>query len=252
MSESIDLSGDTPTEDPFSEVPSDPLVGTPSEPIDLSEAPEEERLGGTDAPLVPPEEEPIEPAPGEYMQDPEEPPADEEPIEIGGESVVPEPGVTEEEVRDVAAEAELPPEEGGPGYEETQHEAAAEAAAVLPEDAPEPAESPAEPETPEPPLPEPPAEPEPQPAEAAKKGSPTRTYFVLEQQTQDVDPEGEPVFRERTTVVAHNGEGALRKAYRKLFGDSEEQVTMVVVPESMWKPKPVRGRTKADVSIDIG
>jgi hypothetical protein len=249
VSESIDLSGDTPSEDPFSEVPSDPLVGTPSEPIDLSEAPEEQRLGGTDAPLVPPEEEPIEPAPGEFMEDPEEP------TEVGPEAddpTEPAPDLDEQPAAQPDLDEPLPPEEGGPGYEETQHEAAAEAAAVLPEEAPEPAESPAEPETPEPPLPEPPAEPEPPPAESAKKGSPTRTYFVLEQQTQDVDPEGEPVFRERTTVVAHNGEGALRKAYRKLFGDSEEQVTMVVVPESMWKPKPVRGRTKADVSIDIG
>lgn len=71
MSESNDFdlgaSGEEPAEeDVFAGTPADENLGTPAAPIDLSEAPEEERLGGTDDPPLtgPPE--------GSYLADPEE------------------------------------------------------------------------------------------------------------------------------------------------------------------------------------
>ena len=115
---------------------------------------------------------------------------------------------------------------------------------TVPETAPEDTPAPEIEETPEPePDPAPPTE------DTGKAKSPVRDYAVLEREQDDED-----AYKVRAIVEAHNPEGALRAAYRLLYAENapDSEVTFVVVPKSMWQPKPVRGRPKTNVAIDIG
>lgn len=205
----VDLGGGEPVpgDDPFSETPSDPTVGTPQAPIDLSDAPDEQRLGGVDG-------EPVEPVEGEFMADPEEA------AEPDAEADIPE-------------DTPPPDDPATPVTEPEPGDIEADTPADIPEDTPPP-------------------DPDPAPADGK---SAVRNYIVLER-LPDPDANGgaDAVYAMRAVVEAHNGDGAMRKAYRKLYAEEapESEVALVVVPESMWRPKKVKGRTKKDMAIDIG
>lgn len=194
----LSLGGETAADDPFNEPEGAPL---PPEPVDVSDGPDEERLGGENAP-------PEDPEPGEETPGDEDSPAD-----------YPEPeGEPEPEPEPPAPEPEPPAPEPE-------------------DDEPDPIAAAAKEE----------GEGEQEPQQDAATKAPVRTYFVLEGGT----PEAEE-WRLRTTVVAHNGEGAVRKAYRELYSENPDtQTTLVVVPQSMWRPRQVQGKASQNVSIEI-
>jgi hypothetical protein len=114
---------------------------------------------------------------------------------------------------------------------------------------------PAEPE----PAPDPPAAAKKSNSRSGKKkgdkekgagGAPIRTYIVFEE--FELEPNGKG-YQEVHRVEARNSENAIRKAYKELAGDKDEaSATLVVVPESMWRPTPVHLRPKTTVSVSIG
>lgn len=79
-------------------------------------------------------------------------------------------------------------------------------------------------------------------------GAPTRNYVVFERQAFEEDQQ--PYFVEVHRVEARNGTNALRKAYKAL--ERIEATTLVVVPESMWQPKAVRGKVRESIAVEIG
>lgn len=90
-------------------------------------------------------------------------------------------------------------------------------------------------------------EPEPAPSPGTKKaGTADREYVVL----QEV---GKKEYKEVLEPIrAGNGEAAIREAYAKLVpGDSEDSVTLVVVPSHFWKPKTVKAKAKVNRAIEI-
>jgi len=115
-----------------------------------------------------------------------------------------------------------------------------------PDDEPDPAEeSPAEPD----PAPEPEPEPEkPKDAKASsgKKGTAERIYHVLKK--------GEGGWTEPIPngIKAANGEAALRTAYTQLVDeDSDDPLTLAVIPAHYWNPKTVQSKVKRDRAIEI-
>jgi DNA polymerase IIIc chi subunit len=83
-------------------------------------------------------------------------------------------------------------------------------------------------------------------------GSPSRTYVVLEQQSfEDTD---ELFFVRVGDVESRNATNALRKAFRELRAKGYEstEATLVVIPESMWRPTPVRAAVREQVSVTVG
>lgn len=83
-------------------------------------------------------------------------------------------------------------------------------------------------------------------------GSPTRNYVCLEQHHFEDAPDDEPYFVIAGTVEARNSTNALRKAFRQFRGGEEGEAVMVVIPEGMWRPTPVRGRRRPDITVSIG
>lgn len=78
-----------------------------------------------------------------------------------------------------------------------------------------------------------------EPADTKPKGSPVRSYVVLREQTF----EDESVyFTEVHKVESRNAQNAMRKAFKEIHGDAAEEgeATLVVVPETMWRPTKVR------------
>lgn len=96
-----------------------------------------------------------------------------------------------------------------------------------------------------------PAEPTPDPEPEAKKNrSPARQYIVLKVDKFD---DGEEYTTQVGTVESRNAQNALRKAARelrdKLGGD---EATLLVVPQTMWRPTPIRLSVTENVSVSIG
>lgn len=125
---------------------------------------------------------------------------------------------------------------------------------ATPDDLPTPVEEtpPAEEPAPESePAPEP--EPTPEPPAEAKGTSDSRTYMVLEERVLK-DESGNEVtaWVQREPESAHNGDGALRKGYRAAVeaGESGDK-RLVVVAETFWKPRTVKGRPTTGMAIDI-
>lgn len=80
-----------------------------------------------------------------------------------------------------------------------------------------------------------------------------RNYVVFEQQQDDTGI----IFIEVGKVPARNATNALRAAFRELArrADSEGEeleAILAVVPESMWRPTPVRARLQSRVSVSVG
>jgi hypothetical protein len=95
-------------------------------------------------------------------------------------------------------------------------------------------------------------EPAPDPRPATRKGgAPSRTYVVLEQSEFE---EGGEYTVEVHRVEARNATNAIRKAFRELAAQrpDQDEATIVVVPESMWRPTPVRLKRSESVSVSIG
>jgi len=143
---------------------------------------------------------------------------------------------------------------GGTGatLEELEPEAELAEAEAAEEDAPAAAEPEAEPE-PAAAEPEPEAsavaEPEP-PAPTGKVGTSEREYVVQRQDGKDDD--GNREWVEVTRIKAANGEVALRQAYAALVpSDSEEAVTLVVIPAYFFHPKTVKAMAKVNRAIEI-
>lgn len=83
-------------------------------------------------------------------------------------------------------------------------------------------------------------------------GAPTRVYVVIEQQHFDDDDD---YFVEVHRVKARNAPNALRKAFRELKDRDtgrEPDAVLLAIPESMWRPTPVRARTREHITVDVG
>lgn len=93
-----------------------------------------------------------------------------------------------------------------------------------------------------------------------KTNSPVRPYVVLRQRDDDVEN-----FQVVHRVESRNAPNALRKAFRELrnsereaaVAEGREQIpvmaaTLVVVPESMWRPTAVAARVREEISVTIG
>ena len=92
-------------------------------------------------------------------------------------------------------------------------------------------------------------QPDPDPRGSKKSGAPVRTYVVLEQgRFEDTD---EPYFTEVGRVESRNATNAIRKAFREL-DRADEELTLAVVPESMWRPTPVKLARRESLSVAIG
>ena len=89
------------------------------------------------------------------------------------------------------------------------------------------------------------------PEDNGSSGSAIRTYVVLEQHYFDDEPDV-PYFTEVHRVEARNGNNALRKAFKELKGNEESEAVLVVIPEGQWKPTPVSGRRRAEITVSIG
>jgi len=81
-------------------------------------------------------------------------------------------------------------------------------------------------------------------------GAPIRNYIVLEQHAFEEDQA--PYFVEAGKVEARNATNALRKAFRELKGGEEAETVLCVIPEGMWKPTPVKGRRRAEITVSVG
>lgn len=204
--EDVQIGGGEAAEDPFEDVP----TGVK----DVSEGPEEERLGGenpsveetaeADDPLA-------EPEPGEFMEDPEEEPVEDD-------------------------EDAYPHGEGDPtGVGETEDEPTGEGAelASVPEDVPTEAPISAEPSA-EQPQEEPPAEePKKGKGKTTKKSQRSkgdlRCYAILLANSSGN-------YEDRGTVDAHNEEHALRIAWESI--DAKDG-TIAAVPKRYFRPRKV-------------
>lgn len=82
-------------------------------------------------------------------------------------------------------------------------------------------------------------------------GSAIRTYVVLEEHHFEDEP-SEAYFVEVHRVEARNGQNAMRRAFRELKGEEEAEVVLVVIPAGQWKPTPVSGRRRSDITVSIG
>lgn len=216
------------TDDPFAGIP----TGT-GDVLDVSEAPEEERLGGRN---------PSEAAEAEAQAEADaiDPEDAEDPANQG--------------VFDPASQTLVPPEGSEePALPEPSAEQEAEAEAKVAEQPTPPVEEPAEAPAPEPdPEPDPPAEepapdPEPDPAEeeakakkkpAAKKSKAKdlRKYTILLADSKgklEVKPE----------VEAHNEEHALRQGYAAHATDNK-QVEMAAVPTRYLRVRKLKPKEK--------
>lgn len=231
---------ETATQDPFAEIEADGPPGS-----------EEERLGGYNPSD---DEDPGETLAGENEAEvATDVPASELELEDGAlqgdtaEPVAEEPApeTPEEEPQPIVPADDLPAEATDEDYERKAAEEAvaeAEAEESLIEDLAEPPIAP-------------PPEPEPEPTTAAK--SKARRYLVFEETkdgtwnevlTADED-------RDERGVEARNGENALRKAYRLLAAERDEnpETTLVVVAERMWRPTPIKARApRTAMAIEIG
>jgi hypothetical protein len=86
-------------------------------------------------------------------------------------------------------------------------------------------------------------------------GAPTRNYVCLEQQLLDDDTNGstgEFCYVVAGKVEARNATNAMRKAFREFKGGEEGEAVLVVIPEGMWRPTPVRGTRRPDITVSIG
>lgn len=254
----------TPEEDPFADVPADPLVGAEEQPLPpgveegsltgdnpSEEPPPEEVLQDPEAEVE--EYEPEAPAEeGEPLPPAEEQPADEEPVEQE-EPEVPAADVPEDVPPEPQPEAESEPDE--------------------PEEVPTP-----EPETPvegkegsdDTPSESPPKKPKrsrkgrSRAKKGAKSAKEDREYVVLVE--SDKPGEWHEAFArnakaeglhtgsdtEPTTIKARNGEVALRRAFRLLAEDEAGNYTLVATPKPYFRPKAVNGRVMKQTAITIG
>jgi hypothetical protein len=86
-------------------------------------------------------------------------------------------------------------------------------------------------------------------------GAPTRNYVCLEEQRLDGEDPGdgaEVCYVVVGKVPARNATNAMRKAFREFKGGQEGEAMMVVIPEGMWRPTPVRGTRRPDITVSIG
>lgn len=220
------------TDDPFAETPSDPLTDEG----DLPPGVEPGSLGGEN-PTAEGEDEVAEPEPGEFMEDPEELPAE-----------------GDEEDYPPEAEADVAPVSEGDDIDETSDE---EAGTTV-EDSDPPSDD--EPEADEPEADEPEAKPEAE-AKPEVEDEPTaedgrRGYVILKgSEQQGVWEEAFPRkgrSKKPATLQARNGSAALRAAYRKLTDDGEGDFVLVAVPAKLFNPKPVSGERMGGIAIKVG
>lgn len=218
----IDLSeGNGAVEDPFADVPPDPLAeeGLPpgvSAGSLPGENPSEAEDGGE--PIVEPEE-------GEFLPDPE--------AETEGE-----------DLEDPAPEEPATGVEGSPAHE-AEHEAEAEEAKAEPEEKKKETRRKSRRSR---------KKKESSPAGA----SPIRGYVILmkgEAEGSWVEAFERPgPDRDRPFVVQQrNSTAALRKAYRLLSENEDEpqEFLLVSVPEKLWSPKLVAGRVHRQTAISV-
>lgn len=212
----LDIGTEGGSNDPFAGVEADPL-GAPAEGSLGGDGETLEDLADGGAPINGGEE----PAPGEFLEEPEE-----------GDGVI-----SEEEASEAAAE-----------------EARAEAATAEPE--PDPAPPAAEPE-PEP-EPEPQAaegakpdgDAEPDKPKAKAAGTAERQYTVLK--SVAVGDDIHWIEAVKGGVRAANGEQAIREAYALLVpADSEEEIELSVIPAHYWKPRKVAAKAKVRRTVSI-
>jgi hypothetical protein len=86
-------------------------------------------------------------------------------------------------------------------------------------------------------------------------GAPTRNYVCLEQQDIEVaagNGDEELCYVVVGKVEARNATNAMRKAFREYKGGQEGEAVLVVIPEGMWRPTPVRGTRRPDITVSIG
>lgn len=139
-------------------------------------------------------------------------------------------------------EATLPPDAEQPEATEVEQPAEAPepepAAAPEPEAEPDPAEATDEPDAPPSPEDEERFTKGEEAADTKPKGSPLRNYVVL---VEDEFDDGKPYFTEVHRVESRNAQNAMRKAFKEIHGDADEgDATLVVVPETMWRPTKVK------------
>lgn len=114
------------------------------------------------------------------------------------------------------------------------------------------------------------SEPDPAPK---RSGAPSRSYVVLQRheigdllatiaKAYDIEHDelaevvtefglrGTAVYSEVGRVDSRNSTNAIRRAFRELPADGER--ILAVVPESMWRPTPVKLRKRESVSVSIG
>lgn len=217
----LDLGGSDP--DPFAEIPSDPAVGesegepgTPTNPLDLSDAPDEERLGGMD-PEPEPTEDPVADvlAAGEPEPEPEEAPSSgDDPFAELPSEPDPDPLDDEDPTLTDPAIAEVDP-------------AATPEAMLGPGVAHDPPPDP---------------EPEPEDEDDAPR-SDKRRYFIIEV----VDDEN---YRKRYEVDAYNAEAALRKSYPEIVTEPGE-MKLIAVAATNWRVRTVQGKQTSGMSVSL-
>lgn len=229
-----------PGEDPFAEIPGDPLLGEDGE--ELPPGVEQGQLGGEN--LSDEEEAVAEPEPGEFLEDPEELPVEEDEEEYPPEA----------DVADVPEQEDTPeaPVEEPPTTVEGSEEAVEKAET---EDEVEDGGTPdSEPD----PEPESPA-PDPEPSDNGTSSEEGRRGYVILKagEKQGVWEEAFPRTgrgkkSEPATLEARNGQAALRAAYRKLTDDGEGDFVLVAVPAKLFNPKPVSGKPMGGIAIRVG
>jgi hypothetical protein len=278
-----------PPEDPFAEVPSDPLgegelppgvqpgsLGgeNPSEQereeIERAAAAEAELGGAEETPEPEPEPEPST-EPGEFLEDPPEP--DDPPLEpepSGEPDPPPAPAPDPEPEPD--PELSPPPADPPPAPEPEAPEPGAEAPAdpstgVEGKGSPLSGENP--PPTGEVPAADPPkAPPKKRRRRKAKKDEPGRRGYVILRLSNsngaeathptwiEAFPRELPVSDDKSepvTISARSGEMALRAAYRKLTDNGEGAHVLVPVPEKLFNPKSVEGKVPdTALAIKVG
>lgn len=279
-----------PEDDPFAEIPSEPLTGPPTEgPIDVQEG-DLRQYAVEDAQAGDGGGEPAAAEEPEFLQEPEEteagePVAAEEPEPEPEPTPEPEPALPQnppaEEPEPTTPEPESAPPEPEPEPEPTPTDGAGGDPATPVESSgiPPSGESltPEEPPVEEGGESEPGETPEPEPEKpkakrrkrrSRKKEVPGRRGYVIlkvgavtaqhperpvwEEAFERELPIGDP-NSEPVVIDARSGELALRNAYRKLTDNGEGSYTLVAVPQKLFKPKSVEGKVPdSALAIKVG
>lgn len=90
------------------------------------------------------------------------------------------------------------------------------------------------------------------PVEQPKKsgGTPVREYVVLE--ALAFEDTNEPYFVQIGSVEARNAANALRKAYYEFKGETVGDTTLIAVPRTLWRPTPVKGKSRDGIVVSVG